>query len=649
MNIRNFYLLLTGILLVSFTSCKKTPVADKGSGNVTGNPTGKDVPAGYGDGVTFINNGTSAIFNIYAPLKKSVTLLGDFNNWTASSKYAMTNSTDGTRWWIEVDNLDPTAEYAYEYFIDGNLKVADPYSNKILDSANDQYIPTSVYPNIKKYPSGAGEVSHIVSDIQYNAPAYTWKTGSFTPASQKNLVVYELLPRDFIATHSYQTLTDTLSYMANLGVNAIELMPVNEFEGNDSWGYNNNFMFALDKYYGTPNAYKGFIDACHAKGIAVIQDIVLEDQFGSSPMVQMYWNAAAQQPAANSPWFDQTTMHPDGVGYQVNHSTAATKYWAENVMKYWMTEYKIDGFRFDEAKGYTQVNSGNVSNSTTEAAWAAYDQTRVSLWETYNNYMKGLNPNFYVILEMFAGNQEQAIYGQQGMMMWNNISTAGEQATMGYATGPVWDLSGLIYSNDGMTTPYNLIDYFESHDEERLQFKNEAYGNSSGSYNVTNLPTGLARDEAGAVIMFASPGPKMLWEFGERGYDISINDATTGGRLGDKPPHWEYMIDPNRHHLYQVYSRMIRMKIKNPVFASTSFTYNLGGPVKYEQLLDPTNNVEAVANFDVVPQPASISFPSTGNWYDNFSGNTISVTSLPYSMTLQPGEYHLFSSTPLSL
>jgi glycosidase len=643
MKINNFYLFIVVAAFAFFSSCSKPKNNSNTTGNVTGNPNGKDVPAGYGDGVTFFNGGKSAIFNLYAPNKTSVHLLGDFNNWTSSSSNLMYNSTDGTRWWIEVDNLNPATEYSYEYFIDGNLKVADPYSNKILDSANDPSIPSSVYPNIKAYPSGAGEVNHIVSDIQYNAPAYTWKTANFTPAKPGNLVVYELLVRDFVGTHFYQTLTDTLNYIANLGVNAVELMPVNEFEGNDSWGYNSNFMFALDKYYGQPNDYKAFIDACHAKGIAVIQDIVLEDQFGSSPMVQMYWNSSLSEPAANSPWFDQTNMHPDAVGYQLNHSTAATQYFFKNVVNYWLTQYHIDGFRFDEAKGYTQVNSGS-----SESAWAAYDGTRVSLWENYNNYIKSVNPNAYTILEMFAGEQEQEIYAQQGMLVWNDLAGAGEQATMGYATNPTWDISPLVYNDQAMTVP-GLVDYFESHDEERLQFKNEAYGNSSGSYNVTTLATGLERDEAGVVMMMTPPGPKMVWEFGERGYDISINDASTGGRLGDKPPLWNYMSDPNRHHLYQVYSRMIRMKIKNSVFNATSFTYNLTNNVKFMQLLDPAgqNNVEAVANFDVVPVAANISFPSTGTWYDNFSGTSINVTSIPYSMTLQPGEYHLFSNTAL--
>jgi hypothetical protein len=91
------------------------------------------------------------------------------------------------------------------------------------------------------------------------------------------------------------------------------------------------------------------------------------------------------------------------------------------------------------------------------------------------------------------------------------------------------------------------------------------------------------------------------------------------------------------------------MKIKNPVFASTNFVYSLSGAVKTIQMLDATNNIEVVGNFDVVSRPVTMSFPSTGTWYDNFTGTTINVTSSTYSFTLAPGEYHLFSSSPLSL
>jgi len=638
---KNVYLVLLGILLISFASCKKSP----NSGNDTGKTTpvtSTTIPSGAGDGVTFINSGKSVIFNLYAPGKTSVAVIGDFNNWTPT---AMTKTTDGTRWWVQIDNLDPSIEYSYQYYIDGSLKVADPYSHKVLDPVNDPNIPPTVYPNLKAYPTG--KTTGEVSDFYANDPAYSWQVSSFTPPAQKNLVVYELLVRDFVATHSYQTLTDTLNYIARLGVNAIELMPINEFEGNDSWGYNSNFMFALDKYYGTPNAYKAFVDACHQRGIAVIQDIVLEDQFGSSPMVQMYATSTSPSagPSASSPWFDQTNLHPDAVGWQLNHSLAATQYFTENVMKYWMQEYHIDGYRFDEAKGYTQVNSG-----TNETTWAAYDGTRVALWTKYNAYMKSINPNFYVILEMFSANQEEAQYASQGMMCWTNLSTPGEQATMGYPTNPTWDISGLFYDQYGFpatgTSPYGLVAYFESHDQERLQFKNEAYGNSSGSYNVKDIPTGLKRDEMGAAFMFSSPGPKMVWQGGELGYDVSISSDPNDNTI-DKPFNWTYNTDPNRLHLYSVYQKMINMKIKNPVFATTNFSYSLTGAVKTIQLLDPTADVEVVGNFDVVSNTATVTFPSTGAWIDNLTGTTYNVTSTSMTMTLAPGEYHVYSNVAL--
>ena len=636
MIIKKFYLLLAGILLVGFISCKKSSPATGGTGNVTG----VDVPAGAKDGVTFLNGGTSVIFNLYAPFKKSVSVIGEFNNWQATSQYVMKNSIDGTRWWIQVDNLDPSKEYAYQYLIDGSLKVADPYTEKVLDPDNDKYIQSSTYPNLKAYPTGA--TSGIVSTFWANQPTYTWQTTSFTRPDPKNLVIYELLVRDFVATHDYKTIKDTLSYIANLGVNAIELMPISEFEGNDSWGYNPNFYFAPDKYYATKNDLKALIDACHAKGIAVIQDIVLNHSFGSSPMVQMYYSGGA--PASNNPWYNTVPTHPYNVGFQFNHESLATKYFVKNVLKWWMTEYHIDGFRFDLAKGFTQTNSG-----TDVGAWGNYDASRVAIWKDYNSYMLSIDPKFMVILEDFASNQEESELANQGMMTWSNLSTNGEQALMSYNdSGGSWDLSGLFYDGYGFTNPYALVNYFESHDEERLQFKNTAYGNSSGSYSVKNLATSLARDEMGATFMFSSPGPKMLWQFGERGYDISINDATTGGRLGDKPPHWEYMADANRHHLYQVYSRMIRMKTKNSAFTSTNFHYSLSGAVKTIQLIDATNSVELVGNFDVVSQPASISFPATGTWYDNTTGTSVNVTTLPYIITLAPGEYHLFSNTALT-
>jgi len=625
------YLLLIATALISGCS-KKSP--DPGTDNGGGGTTvtnGKPLPAGANDGVTFINSGTSVIFNLYAPGKTTVGVIGDFNNWTPAT---MNQTPDGTRWWVQIDNLDPNKEYSYQYLINGTLKVADPYCEKILDPANDSYIPSSIYPNLKAYPNGQ---SGIVSDFQYNQPSYTWKATSFTRPDKKNLVIYELHVRDFVATHSYKTLIDTLSYLSNLGINAVELMPVNEFEGNDSWGYNPDFYFAPDKYYGTKNDLKAFIDACHSRGMAVILDMVLNHSFGSSPMVQMYFNTTTQKPTPDNPWFNVDPTHPDNVGYDFNHESAATKYFAKNVMKFWMTEYHIDGYRFDLAKGFTQ------KVTTDEASWGQYDASRVAIWKDYNSFIKSVDGNnFYVILENFASDQEEKEESDQGMMHWNNMNYNFNEATMGYVSTS--DLTGLFFTPHTFTAPDYLVGYMESHDEERIQFKNENYGNTSGSYSVKDLATGLKRDEAAAAFMLSTPGPKMIWEFGERGYDISINNTS---RLSDKPPHWEYMSDPLRKGLYNAYAKLIRMKINNPVFTTSNVLFGATGAIKSIALTGTNVNVMMVANFDVVTQSAAVAFPSTGTYYDYYTGNTISISTTFTNVTLAPGEYHIYSTATL--
>lgn len=597
-----------------------------------------ELPAGAKDGVTFINNGRSAIVSLYAPGKQYVYLLGDFNDWKAEAAYFMNRTPDGNRWWVQVDNLDADKEYAYQFWVDGSLKVADPYSEKVLDPQNDSSIPAGTYPSLKAYPSG--KTNGIVSIMQGNQPAYSWKISQFTRPEKKDLVIYELHLRDFLAARNYTTLKDTLNYLSNLGVNAIELMPVTEFEGNSSWGYNPSFYFAPDKYYGTKNALKQLIDECHARGIAVIFDMVLNHSFGQSPMVQLYFDQPAGKPAASSPWFNATPTHPYNVGYDFNHESPATKYFVKKVLEFWMKEYKADGFRFDLSKGFTQKNSGTAESAV--GAWSAYDAGRIAIWKEYNSFMHSLDPNFYVILEHFAEDREEKELSDEGMMLWNNLNYNFNEATMGYVGNS--DFSRAFYDRHNFTTPYNLVTYMESHDEERLMFKNLQYGNSSGTYNVKDLTTALKRQELAAVFLFSIPGPKMLWQFGETGYDISIEQ---NGRTGEKPLHWEYRANTARKNLYNLFSKIIKFKRYNSVFSTTDFQYQLSGAVKYIILKSAAENVVVAGNFDVVQQQATIPFPASGTWKDNFSNQTISVSGGTYTATLAPGEYHLYSISPL--
>ena len=622
-----FYLLL--LVTAIFTACKK---ASTDGGTETPITPTSDLPAGAKDGVVFINSGKSAIITLYAPGKNTVSLIGEFNNWSTTASI-MKKTSDGNSWWIQIDNLDPNTEYAYQFLVDETLKVADPYCEKVLDPANDSYITATTYPNLKAYPTG--KTTGIVSTMQANQPTYAWKNASFVRPDRNNLVIYELLIRDFTTGHNYASTLAKLDYLVSMGINAIELMPVNEFEGNLSWGYNPSFYFAPDKYYGTKTALQNFIDECHGKGIAVIMDMVLNHSFGQSPMVQLYFDGT--KPTSNSPWFNVDPKHPFNVGYDFNHESAATKYFSKNVMKFWMQQYKIDGFRFDLSKGFTQ------KTSTDDAGFRLYDAGRVAIWKEYNNFIKSIDANnFYVILEHFAEESEEKVLADEGMMLWNNLNYNMNEATMGWLGSS--DFSWGFYAKHGFSKSDALITYGESHDEERLNYKNISFGNMSGSYLIKgNLPTSLKREEMAAAFLFSIPGPKMVWQFGELGYDISID---YNGRTGEKPIKWEYFSDVNRKILYDSYSKFIKLKKNNSIFNATNSSYNLAGGVKYIKLTEGTNTVIVVGNFDVINQTANIDFGSSGTWFDAV-GNPINLLLNTYSATLDPGEYHIFSKQAL--
>ncbi|TDN36519.1 1,4-alpha-glucan-branching protein [Hymenobacter sp. UV11] len=617
------------------------------------------LPAGANvDGITYINGGISAILTLTAPRKQFVYVVGDFNNWqptaagfmkrtTASSPALLSDAASATdaasaRWWVQVDGLTPGTEYAYQFLVDGQLRVADPYCAKILDPGSDKDIPTSTYPGlVAAYPTT--KATGIVSVLQPGKAAYTWTTTNFQRPARTNMVIYELLVRDFVAAHDYKTLRDTLSYMQRLGVNVIELLPINEFDNNESWGYNPSFYFAPDKYYGTQDALKAFIDECHRRGIAVVLDMVLNHSSGNSPMVQLYGDVTTG-PTADNPWFNTAAPHPYSVYNDLNHESPYTRLFSKNVIKFWLQEYHVDGYRFDLAGGFSQAPK-------TEANYSDYDQTRIDIWKDYYAYQMSVDNASYPILEHFPNynsdptKDEGKVLADYGMMLWDNLNPNYTQAAMGYSSG--WDLSYGYYGNQGgrgWNQP-NTVTYMESHDEERMQFKNITYGNSSGAYTTKDPATGLQRDELAATLFFTQPGPRLVWQFGEVGYDISIDQ---NGRTGTKPILWNYYNEPNRRHLFDTYRALIALK-KQPVFAApTAYTQNLSGPVKATYVTGTDLSVVSFGNFDVVANSAAITFPTIGTWYNYLDGTQLAVATTPMTMSLQPGQYAVYTSRKIT-
>jgi len=431
---------------------------------ITGGINVAPLPAGVRDGINYLAGNTSVVLVLYAPGKNRVNVIGDFSgsNWSEQSSYQMNKTPDGNYWWLQINSLTPGTEYAFQYLVDGTLKVAEPYSEKILDPSNDGFISPSAYPNLRSYP--AGLTTGIVSLLQTNTTNYSWAVNNFSRPDKRNLVVYELLLRDFLAAHDWKTLRDTLNYLKNMGVNAIEIMPFNEFEGNDSWGYNPDFYFAPDKYYGPKNTLKEFVDSCHSKGIAVVMDIALNHATGLCPLAALYWNNATGQPAANNPWFNVTAKHPYNVFNDFNHESLATRYFTSRVVEFWLQEYKLDGFRFDLSKGFTQTNTCTTGNCDTDpevTAWSNFDASRVAIWKRYYDTLQLKSPGSYAILEHFAANTEEIELSNYGMLLWGNMNYNYNEASMGYVNTS--NFEGGIYSVRGWVNPY-LVTYMMKKD-----------------------------------------------------------------------------------------------------------------------------------------------------------------------------------------
>ena len=588
----------------------------------------ENLPTGLKLGVNKIDNSTvTLVLNDPIAKKNYCYAIGDFSNWMVKDQFYMKRSTDGKYYLLTISNLDPTKEYIYQYFIDGQIRIADPYCSKTSDP-NDHYISQTNYPSLISYPNN--KTTGVASVFKINDDSYAWKTTTFTPPLKKDLIIYELLVRDFTSGDYIKTAMDSISYLKKLGVNAIELMPISEFQGNDSWGYNPSFYFAPDKAYGTKNDYKAFIDECHSQGIAVIMDIVLNHSYEESPMVQMYYDKSTYKPTADNPWYNQVSPNSTySWGYDFNHESIYTQQFVDSVLNYWVTEYKFDGFRFDFTKGFT--------NTTGEGT--AYDASRIAILKRMADKLWSVKSNAYVILEHFCANTEETELSNYGMMLWGNLNYNYNEATMGWLSNS--NFSTISYKNRGWTNPY-LVGYMESHDEERLMYRNINNGNDYyPTYNIKNIDVGLNRNKLAAVFFFTVPGPKMIWQFGELGYDISID---YNGRTGRKPIHWEYFEDGNRRQLFNTYAQLTRLKRDYDVFKTDNFSTALSGATKSIILNGTDMKAVVMGNFDITSQLFTIDFPNTGRWYEYFNQDSLELSSTNFSYTFQPGEYRLYTS-----
>jgi glycosidase len=594
----------------------------------------EELPEGMIPGINYHDeDDTMVTLVLEAPGKDFVHIFGDFTDWTVQDGYQMKRTPDGEMFWLELSGLTPMEEYSYVYVIDGEIPIADPYADKIVDAWNDPWIEDSVYPNLIEYDAPYG--IFIASVLQTGQEPYEWSPSEaeWQRPDVDHLVIYELHVRDFLGSHYYQDLIDTLSYLKRLGVDAIELMPINEFEGNDSWGYNPSFFFAPDKYYGTKDDLKAFIEAAHQEGFAVILDIVLNHAFGQNPMVQMYFDYDTYKPTSDNPWFNENYVGPYQWGFDFNHESPYTQAFVDRVNAYWLEEYHFDGYRFDFTKGFTNYAPGGSIDG--------FDQSRIDILKRMADKIWEVDPDAYVILEHWGPGNEEAILADYGMKMWRNRS---------YDYVPMMN-SGSGGSFSGMDVESH-VSFFNSHDERRIAEHALTEGQSNGNYDVKNPLIMYERAKMVAAFTYLFPGPKMIWQFDELGYDIDIN---FNGRTGRKPLPWGpeglgYFEDSLRQYIYDAYVGIldIRNQIGAEVLAEASTNHNLTGSTR--RLIYDTDDVDliVVGNFGLNESQTLIQFTQTGTWYDYFSGDSITVEQIYETMDLKAGEWYIYTTERIS-
>ena len=515
------------------------------------NSVAKTYPGGVPKMGAVANTDGSVTFCIAAPQKNNAMIIGSWDNYKAKQKNVMNyQDYNGNRYfWTTISGLDATTAYPYYYAIDATIKVGDPYAKLVLDPWSDKWISSDIYPNMPEYP-----IEHIegvmLAVYKGNIDKYNWKITDFKAPQPQDLIIYEMLFRDFTGTEgaaegngTIKQALDKLSYIKQLGVNAVELMPIMEFNGNNSWGYNTNFYFAPDKAYGTHDDYRKFIDRCHEEGIAVILDIVFNQSDGLHPWYQMY-------PIASNPFYNETSPHAYNVLNDWKQDNPLVQQQWKDVLQYWLKEYKVDGFRFDLVKGLG--NNASYGGDTEK-----YNQSRIDRMKQLHAWIKEINPDAYHINENLAGASEENAMAADGQLNWSNVNNGAGQYAMYYNDA---DCSG-FYAPNWSRNWGSTVAYAESHDEERLGYKQTAYGN--GATVKKQLAARMARLGSIAAQMIMTPGPKMIWQFGETGAEQTTKNADGGNNTDPKIVNWNYLNDANRKGLYNNYAEMCWLRRTN--------------------------------------------------------------------------------------
>ena len=414
-----------------------------------------------------------ATFRVWAPHADAVAVKGSFNGWQRAS---LTHEADGY-WATHVPGVKAGDEYKFclrtgEDWLDRN----DPYARDLTHSAGNSRV--------------------------YDPQAFDWGDDAFQMPSFNEVVLYEMHVGTFApATGTFHEAAERLDYLRDLGVNAVELMPVAEFAGDTSWGYNPAYPFAVEQAYGGPDALKAFVRAAHARGIGVILDVVY-NHLGPSDLDLWQFDGWQEHgrggiyfyndDRARTPWGD---TRPDYGRAEVR------RYLLDNVAT-WLGEFRIDGLRLDMTPHIYTSDAGPL-----EEGW--------TMMQAITHYARTEHPGTLIIAEDLHNNPAITATTDDGgagfHAQWDARFVHPVRAALVASVDESRDLAAVVAAvrHRFGPDPFSRVIYTESHDEVangQARVPEEVWPGNAAS------KVSQQRAALGAVLVLTSPGIPMLFQ-----------------------------------------------------------------------------------------------------------------------------------------
>ena len=540
-------------------------------------------------------------FTLFAPRNKGAALIGSFSDW---KEIPMSKGEDGFfRTKIKLENG------VYEY----KFRIQTKSPNFALDEWIDIIDPKATDINeTEKY----GIVR--IQDGQRIVDTYIWQHDEIPLPDNRELVIYEMHVADFTGDEvdsnergKYLGIIAKLDYLCELGINAIELMPVNEYPGDYSWGYKVRHFFATESSYGSTEDLKRLIDECHGRGIRVFMDGIYNHTDEECPLILIdrnYWYYEYKHYPEDPDNYWGPEFNYDN--YDKNLNIKPAWEYIGDVVKFWIQEYHIDGIRFDAVRQLANFEFLN--------------------WLTKQAKNHAAPKQFYNIAEHIP--DTKTVVKPDGPLdaCWHESF---RYFIIPYICGKSFELEQLKQILDpkqqGYAIATNIINYLATHDRERVL-------RELGNCGIFDAPA-FERAKLAAALLMTAMGIPMLWmgeEFGE--YQQKSEDVTKPRKIN-----WSLLSSDQNHDLFEYYQKLIALRQQIPALQSDNIKFfyeNADNKVLAYTRWDEQNfHVVVVANFSGqnLNQYKISDFPTAEYWRDWVSNQEVKsgedglVTDLP--------------------